>query len=95
MDIDNTNKIKAFREKEKIDGSRINAGYMVAEPQLFDYLEDDYTILEQQPLHQLAQEGQLSAYPFDGYWQCMDTKRENDKLNELWKSGNAPWKVWK
>lgn len=94
LDIDTDNKIKSFREKENIDGSRINAGYMVAEPQVFDYIRDDTIIFEQQPLKKLAEEGQLNAYPFDGYWQCMDTKREKDKLDELWKTGNAPWKVW-
>ena len=94
LDIGIDNKIQAFREKEIVDGSRINAGYMVAEAEVFDYLEDDTTVFEQQPLKRLAQEGQLCAYPFDGYWQCMDTKREKDKLDEFWKMGKAPWKVW-
>lgn len=94
LDIDKDNTIKAFREKENVDGSRINAGYMVAEPNIFNYIENDATVFEQQPLKRLAEEGQLRAYPFDGYWQCMDTKREKDRLDELWKTGNAPWKVW-
>ena len=94
LDIGIDNKIRAFREKENVDGSRINAGYMVADSKVFEYIEDDTTVFEQQPLKRLAQEGQLSAYPFDGYWQCMDTKREKDKLDELWQTGQAPWKVW-
>lgn len=88
-------KITAFREKSDVDGSRINAGYMVLEPQVFDYLEGDSTVFEKGPMEKLAQEGQLVAYRHDGYWQCMDTKREKDKLEELWASGKAPWKTWK
>lgn len=95
LDIADDDSITAFREKNQEDGSRINAGYMVLEPQIFDYISGDDTVFEQEPLQQLAQEGQLAAYCFNGFWQCMDTKREKDKLDKLWKSGNAPWKVWK
>lgn len=94
LDIDESGSIHEFREKEMVDGSRINAGYMVAEPEVFEYIEGDSTVFEQQPLKRLAQEGELKAYKFNGYWQCMDTKREKDKLDELWNSGKAPWKVW-
>lgn len=87
--------ITAFREKSQADGSRINAGYMVFKPTVFDYLEGDKTVLEQEPLRNLAAEGELKAYKHNGFWQCMDTKREMEKLEELWESGNAPWKVWK
>lgn len=67
---------------------------MVLQPEIFDYIDGDTTVFEKEPLERLAAEGELMAYTFDGYWQCMDTKREMDKLNELWDSGKAPWKTW-
>ena len=95
LGIQEDQSITAFREKNVDDNSRINGGYMVFEPQIFDYIEGDDTVFEKGPLEQLASQGQLAAYMFDGYWQCMDTKREMDKLNKLWDSGQAPWKTWK
>ena len=89
------NKITSFREKSSIDGGRINAGYMVLEPKIFDYIKDDTTVFEKEPLETLANNGLLTAYLFDGYWQCMDTKREMDLLNKLWNENKAPWKIWK
>ena len=86
--------VTSFREKSSMDDARINAGYMVCQPEVFKYIQDDKTVFEKEPLEQLAAEGQLMAYVFDGYWQCMDTKREMDKLNELWETGHAPWKKW-
>ncbi len=86
--------ISSFREKNENDGSRINAGYMVLEPEIFDYIKDDTTIFEKDVLQQLAQDGQLAGYRYDGFWQCMDTKREKDRLESLWASGKAPWKTW-
>lgn len=94
LDIDSSNTIKAFREKDQIDGAVINGGFMVCTPKLFDYLKDDDTILEQEPMRALASAGELKSYYHQGYWQCMDTKREKDKLEEIWAKGNAPWKVW-
>lgn len=94
LDIDNEDTISAFREKSNEDSSRINGGFMVLEPRVFDYIEGDTTVFEKAPLKKLAEEGQLKAYCHKGFWQCMDTKREHDKLEELWKSGNAPWKTW-
>lgn len=94
LEIQEDQTITSFREKNADDGSRINGGYMVLEPQIFDYIEGDSTVFEKGPLERVAAEGQLSSYTFDGYWQCMDTKREMDKLNELWDSGEAPWKTW-
>ena len=94
LTIDENQAITAFREKNDMDGSRINAGYMVMEPQIFDYIKDDHTVFEKEPLEMVAQMGELKAYKFNGFWQCMDTKREKDKLDEMWNSGNAPWKVW-
>ena len=87
--------VNAFREKSQADGSRINAGYMVLQPAVFDYIQGDSTMFEREPLRTLAAEGQLKAYKHNGFWQCMDTKREMERLEDLWAGGNAPWKVWK
>ncbi len=94
LDIEDDNTISSFREKSDDDSARINGGYMVLEPEVFNYLEDDTTVFEQGPMKQMAADGQLVAYQYDGYWQCMDTKREMDKLNELIESGKAPWMKW-
>ena len=94
LSINEDSTITSFREKDTSDGERINGGYMVLEPEIFNYLEDDTTILEQAPLRQLASENQLMAYEYDGYWQCMDTKREMDLLNRLISEGKAPWIKW-
>lgn len=94
LEIDRDNTIRAFREKSSNDGSQINAGYMVLNPRIFDYIEGDSTVFEKEPLQRLAEEGELMAYYHRGYWQCMDTKREKDKLEEIWASGHAPWKKW-
>ena len=88
-------KVCSFSEKENISGARINAGYMVLEPDVFSYLDGDITVFEQKPLKMLASEGQLMAYRHEGFWQCMDTKREKDMLEKMWESGNASWKTWK
>ncbi|NCC54397.1 MAG: glucose-1-phosphate cytidylyltransferase, partial [Erysipelotrichia bacterium] len=68
--------------------------YMVCNPQICDYLVDDKTVFEQEPMKKLAADGELKGFYHDGFWQCMDTKREKDMLEGLWESGNAPWKVW-
>lgn len=94
LEINENDEIKSFREKSVSDGSRINAGYMVCEPEIFNYIHGDSTILEKEPLETIAKMGKLLAYKHNGYWQCMDTKREKDKLDELWNSGKAPWKTW-
>ena len=95
LDIDKESRdITAFREKSSADGSRISAGYMVLEPEVFDYIEGDSTVFEKEPLQRLSAEGQLNAYKHNGFWQCMDTQREKEMLEEYWASGNAPWKVW-
>lgn len=94
LDIDSSNTIRAFREKDQIDGAVINGGFMVCSSRLFDYLKDDNTVLEQEPMRDLALQGELKSYYHEGYWQCMDTKREKDKLEKIWAKGNAPWKVW-
>lgn len=94
LDITDEGAIEAFREKSETDGSRINAGYMVMNPEIFDYIEGDGTVFEKGPLEKVASMGELMAYSYNGFWQCMDTKRELDGLNALWNSGKAPWKSW-
>lgn len=93
LDLDVNNSVNAFKEKIS-DGSKINIGYMVLNPEIFKYIDGDETVFEKQPLVELAEKKQLMAYIHDGFWQCMDTKREKDMLEEMWKSGNAPWKLW-
>lgn len=94
LNIGGDNAVHSFREKSKMDSAPINAGYMVLEPKVFDYLTGDDCIFEQEPLRRLAAEGQLMSYQHKGFWQCMDTMREKTELENLWKSGHAPWKVW-
>lgn len=86
--------IDAFREKSDLDGDLINIGFMVFEPDLFDYIEGDSTIFEKGPLTELVKEKQLTGFVHRGYWQCMDTVREKQSLENLWQSGKAPWKIW-
>ena len=94
LDIGEDNVVRSFREKKDQDGTVINGGFMVMNPEIFDYLEDDTTIFEQGPMQRLASEGQLVSFSHDGFWQCMDTQRELQKLESLWQSGKAPWKIW-
>ena len=94
LDIGGDNAVHSFREKGIGDGTPINAGFMVLEPEVFNYLTDDQTIFEKDPLMHLADEGQLMSYSHKGFWQCMDNKREHDLLEKMWQSGQAPWKVW-
>ena len=94
LDIDEDNTVHSFREKSSSDGSQINAGYMVLNPEIFDYIDGDSTVFEKQPLERLAEAGQLMSYAHRGYWQCMDTKREKDILEGLLAKNKAPWKKW-
>ena len=94
LDIDEEGKINSFREKDDNDGTLINGGFMVMNPGVFDYLKDDSTVFEQGPLQQMAADGELMSYNHKGFWQCMDTQREKKKLEEMWQSGKAPWKIW-
>lgn len=92
---DNNNQIRSFREKRNTDGTWINAGYMVLEPKVFDYINNgDETVFEKEPLEDLARDGELMAYKHTGFWQCMDTQRDKKLLEDMWNTGNAPWKVW-
>jgi glucose-1-phosphate cytidylyltransferase len=83
-----------FREKPQIGEGWINGGFMVLEPAVHDYIDGDDTLFEKEPLERLAADGQLMAFRHEGFWQPMDTLREKHLLEELWKSGDAPWKVW-
>lgn len=85
--------VVTFQEKPQTGQGWVNGGYFIIEPEFFDLIESDKTILEREPLEKAAAMGELRAYLHDGYWQCMDTKRDRDHLEELWKSKNAPWRV--
>ena len=87
-------KIFSFHEKPDGDGAWVNGGFFVLEPQVMDYIEDDASVWEREPLENLAREGKLAAYKHHGFWQPMDTLRDKHMLEELWQSGKAPWKVW-
>ncbi len=95
LDIDEKdNTIRALMEKRKEDGGWVNGGYMVLNPDIFNYIEGDATVFEKEPLEAVAKKGQLIAYKHDGFWQCMDTLRDKLYLDELIESKKAPWKVW-
>ncbi|MBQ5399255.1 MAG: glucose-1-phosphate cytidylyltransferase [Ruminococcus sp.] len=94
LNIGGDNAVKSFREKNVSDSAPINAGYMVLNPEIFDYIEGDSTIFEQAPLEKLVEQNQLMSFVYKGFWQCMDTSREKDILEKLWETGQAPWKVW-
>lgn len=94
LNIGGDNAVKSFREKNVSDSAPINAGYMVLNPEIFDYIEGDSTIFEQTPLEKLVEQNQLMSFVYKGFWQCMDTSREKDILEKLWETGQAPWKVW-
>jgi glucose-1-phosphate cytidylyltransferase len=84
--------VTEFREKPQVQGGWINGGFFVCEPEFLDLIERDDTVLEREPLERVAEMGQLAAYRHEGFWQCMDTKRDRDVLDEMYLSGNAPWK---
>ena len=95
LDIDeNANRVVRFTEKPQIGEGWINGGFMVFEPEVFNYIEGDQTVLERDVLERLAEEGQLSAFRHEHFWQCMDTIRDKMLLERLWQQGQAPWKVW-
>ena len=86
--------VMSFKEKPKGDGAMINGGFFVLKPQVLDYIAGDHSVWEQEPLMKLAEDGQLMAYEHDGFWLPMDTLRDKQQLEELWASGQAPWKKW-
>ena len=95
LNIGGDNAVKSFREKNLVDAPPINAGFMVLEPKVFDYIEGDATSFEKEPLERLANEGQLMSYVHTGFWQCMDNAREKEMLEQLLAKNAAPWKVWR
>lgn len=95
LEMSDSNLVSGFQEKPKGDGAWINGGFFVMQPEVFDYLDGDSCVLEREPLENLAREGQLAAYKHSGFWQAMDTVRDKNYLDELWKSDAAPWKIWK
>ena len=94
LNLTDSNEVVNFQEKPKGDGGWINAGFFVMQPEVMECITDDSTVLEKEPLERLAGQGQLIAYKHHGFWQPMDTLRDKIQLDDLWKSGNAPWKVW-
>lgn len=94
LDLDSNNTVHGFQEKPKGDGAWVSGGFFVLQPEIFDYLHDDTTVFEREPLECLAKDSQLIAYKHTGFWQPMDTLRDKNYLEELWKSGTAPWKTW-
>jgi glucose-1-phosphate cytidylyltransferase len=92
MQIDKNNSVTEFAEKPLAE-KRVNGGYFIFEPQIFNYLDNE-CILEKEPLEKLSTAGELKAYNHDGFWQPMDTFRETLELNDLWDSNQAPWKIW-
>lgn len=94
LELSEEGKVLGFREKPKGDGNWINAGFFVMEPKVFDYIDGDGTVLEQEPLEGLARDGELMTYKHSGFWQPMDSLRDKNQLENLWKSGKAPWKMW-
>ena len=87
-------KVNAFREKSDLDGDLINIGFMVMNPEIFERIEGDNTVFEQEPLNSLVKDGELIARTHDGFWQCMDTLREKQQLEKLWNSDKCAWKIW-
>ena len=96
LDIDcDTNKVTKFVEKSSKDGGWVNGGFMVCEPEVFDYIaDDDDEMFERRPLESLSADGKVQAYKHDDFWQCMDTKRDMDRLEHLWVNNQAEWKIW-
>ena len=87
--------MQSFREKQEKDSGWINAGFMVVEPKVIDYIENDTVMFEQEPLENLAAEGKLSCFRHNGFWKCMDTLKDKILLEELSNNGTAPWMVWR
>jgi glucose-1-phosphate cytidylyltransferase len=94
LSIDNSNMVNSFREKPKGDGSWINGGFFVCQPEVFNYIENDRTIFEREPLEDLANEGQLFTFKHHGFWKPMDTQRDKNQLEELIVNKKAPWIKW-
>lgn len=95
LNLDKQANVLAFQEKPQGDNAWVNGGFFVLEPQIFNYIEGDETLWERKPVENLAKDGELIAYKHSGFWHAMDTLRDKNYLEQLWKSGQAPWKIWK
>lgn len=95
LDLSDDNEVNAFREKSAVDSGYINAGFMVLDPKVLDYVKDDTIMFEHEPMENLANESQLMCFKHEGFWQCMDTMRDKERLENMWTRNKAPWKVWK
>lgn len=93
--ITRNGRVTSFAEKPQVGAGSINGGFFVVEPKVLKYIDSDHIHFENEPLARLTKEGQLMAFQHNGYWQCMDTLRDNEKLNKLWADSAAPWKAWK
>lgn len=94
LGLDNEGNVNRFHEKRSKDAELINGGFMVADPRIFDYIDGDATFLEKEPLEKLVRDGEVAGFRHEGFWQCMDTQRDKEKLEQLWRDNKAPWKVW-
>lgn len=94
LDMGEDGQVNSFREKSQLDGSLINSGYMVLEPEIFSFIQGDDTFFEKEPLEELARQGELCAFIHEGFWKSMDTQRDREQFESLWNSGKAPWKIW-
>lgn len=94
LDIDRNNKVTLFFEKPKGDDLWVSGGFFVLEPGIFDFIKDNMTVWEKEPLENLARVKQLNAYKHNGFWKCMDTQRDKMELELLWNANKAPWKIW-
>ena len=94
LKITESGNVKGFQEKPQGDGGWINGGFFVLQPDVFEYIDGDSTVFEQEPLEKLAKDGEMSAFKHADFWQPMDTMRDLEQLEKLWKNGKAPWKLW-
>ena len=94
LNLGENNAVKNFIEKPANEGGYINGGYFVLSPKVLDFIDDDSTIFEKQPLENLAKKNQLMAYLHNGFWQPMDNVRDHLYLSSLWNENKAPWKIW-
>ncbi|MCK9403264.1 MAG: glucose-1-phosphate cytidylyltransferase [Chitinophagaceae bacterium] len=94
LEIDENNNVHSFMEKPRGDGSWINGGFFICEPKVIDYIDNDSTIFEREPMEKLSAEGEVYTFKHTGFWKCMDTLRDKIQLNELWDENNAKWKIW-
>lgn len=95
LNLDERHNVTSFHEKSSGNGLWINGGFFVLEPEIFQYIKNDATVWEREPLETLSSENRLAAYKHTGFWKCMDTLRDKRELDALWRAENAPWKIWK